>query len=178
MTTFGAKGHRHSHQGFRLASSLLATSLLLLTPATGAAQDSQAELDKKFEELLNGANLVGQFNIMGPNGESAPQADSYSVSKISKLDDGRWLFTASMSFGGNTIAIPMPFEVEWAGDTPMITLTDQTIEGLGTFSARVLIYDGLYAGTWKHDAFGGHLWGKIEKDVVAKEVEGGEPSDK
>ena len=172
MTTLGTRGHQCS-RGSRLAWTLLAAGLLLLTPATGAAEESQAELDRRFEELLNGANLVGQFNIMDSSGESAPQPDSYSVSKISKLDDGRWLFTASMSFGDNTIAIPMPFDVEWAGDTPMITLTEQTIEGLGTFSARVLIYDGLYAGTWKHGAFGGHMWGKIEK-----EVEGAEPSDK
>ena len=37
-----------------------------------------------------------------------------------------------------------------------------TIEGLGTFTARVLLYEGLYAGTWKHGQFGGHMWGRIE----------------
>ena len=179
MTTHRARirPSRRTRFSHRLLIKSLVMALLLLPTAAAAAEDSQDDLDRKFEELLNGANLVGQFNIMGSSGESAPQPDSYSVSKISKLDDGRWLFTASMSFGDNTIAIPMPFAVEWAGDTPMITLTDQTIEGLGAFSARVLIYDGLYAGTWKHDAFGGHMWGRIEK-AVAKDVEGGEPSDK
>jgi hypothetical protein len=44
----------------------------------------------------------------------------------------------------------------------MITMTEQTVEGLGTFTARVLLYDGLYAGTWKHGQFGGHMWGRIE----------------
>jgi hypothetical protein len=58
--------------------------------------------------------------------------------------------------------MPVPVTIEWAGDTPMITLTEQTVEGLGTFSARVLLYDGLYAGTWKHGQFGGHMWGRIE----------------
>ena len=161
MTTTLQRSNSH------LSYGLLAIGCLLLTPVTLAAEDSQTDLDRKFEELLNGASLVGQFNIMGDSGESAPQPDSYTVSKISKLENGRWLFTASMSFGDNTIAIPMPFDVEWAGDTPMITLTEQTIEGLGTFSARVLIYDGLYAGTWKHGTFGGHMWGKIEKAAPA-----------
>ena len=68
-----------------------------------------------------------------------------------------------MSYGDNTVAIPMPFDVVWADDTPMITLTDQTIEGLGTFSARVLVYEGQYAGTWQHGAFGGHMWGRIQR---------------
>ncbi len=162
MTVLGPRRLQRFHSP-RFGYRALVVGLLLLTLPTLAADDSQADRDARFEELLNGANLVGQFNIIGASGESASQPDSYTVSKISRLEDGRWLFTASMSFGDNTIAIPMPFDVEWAGDTPMITLTDQTIEGLGTFSARVLIYDGLYAGTWKHGAFGGHMWGKIEK---------------
>lgn len=146
---------------WRLGISVAAAYLLLVAPL--AAQKSQADLEREFSELLSGANLVGQFTIITPAGESPMQPDSYSISKISKMEDGRWLFTASMSFGNTAIAVPMPFDVEWAGDTPMITLTDQTIEGLGTFSARVLIYDGLYAGTWKHDVVGGHMWGRIEK---------------
>ncbi len=149
----------------RIGVSLAIVGLLLAVPL--AAQKSRAELESEFGELLNGANLIGQFTVSTPDGDSPMQPDSYSVSKISKTDDGRWLFVASMSFGDNAVAIPMPFDVEWAGDTPMITLTDQTIEGLGTFSARVLIYDGLYAGTWKHGAFGGHMWGRIEKSSAA-----------
>ena len=155
---------------WRLRIGFAAAYLLLAAPL--AAQKSQADLDREFSELLSGANLVGQFTIITPAGETPMQPDSYSISKISKMEDGRWLFTASMSFGNNAIAVPMPFDVEWAGDTPMITLTDQTIEGLGTFSARVLIYDGLYAGTWKHDVAGGHMWGRIEKSSATGESDG------
>ena len=59
---------------------------------------------------------------------------------------------------------PLPLEVKWAGnDTPMITLTDLTILNQGPFSARVLFYNGKYAGTWSHGKVGGHMFGKIVK---------------
>jgi len=137
--------------------------ICMLTTCAFAAQASQEELENRLEETLNGARLVGQFSVTNADGESQPQADDYTVSRISRMEDGRWLFTASMSFGDNDVAIPMPFAVEWAGDTPVITLTDQLIPGLGTFSARVLLYDGFYAGTWHHAGFGGgHMWGRVE----------------
>jgi hypothetical protein len=54
-------------------------------------------------------------------------------------------------------------DVKWAGTTAVITLDDLTIPGLGTFSSRVVIDDGKYAGTWRHDKVGGHLFGVVEK---------------
>ena len=45
----------------------------------------------------------------------------------------------------------------------MITLTRIAIPGLGTFSSRVVIYDGMYAGTWQHGDVGGHLYGTISR---------------
>ena len=144
-------------------AALSFVTIYLITTCALAAQASQEELENRLEETLNGARLVGQFSVTNADGESQPQADDYTVSRISRMEDGRWLFTASMSFGDNDVAIPMPFAVEWAGDTPVITLTDQLIPGLGTFSARVLLYDGFYAGTWHHAGFGGgHMWGRVE----------------
>jgi hypothetical protein len=33
--------------------------------------------------------------------------------------------------------VPIPLIVRWAGDTPVITLTDLTIPGVGTFTTRL-----------------------------------------
>jgi hypothetical protein len=140
-----------------------ASSIGQETARPAQATPTRAELEKKFEETMSGASLIGYFTVAGAEKPSAPKDDQYRVSKIEKMPDGRWLFTASMSYGDRSVAIPMPFEVQWAGDTPVITLTDQTIPGLGTFSARVLIYEGHYAGTWKHGQVGGHMWGKVVK---------------
>ena len=131
------------------------------SPSTVATAERVA-LEKHFEETMSGASLVGQFTIEGQS-VRGPQEESYRVSKITRQQDGRWMFTARMRFGDNDIVLPMPFVVEWAGDTPVITLTDQTIEGMGTFTARVLIYGDRYAGTWQHGPVGGHMWGKVTR---------------
>jgi hypothetical protein len=47
-----------------------------------------------------------------------------------------------------------------------------SIPGLGTYTARVLIYRGQYAGTWSGGDHGGELWGRIEKSA------GSEPDNK
>ena len=141
------------------ARRLVAASLLFLG-APLAAQSSQAELEREFEELMNGAQLQGHFTI---NGMDIPvQPESYSISKLEKQDDGRWLFVAAMKYMDTEITLPMPFDVVWSGDTPVITVTDEPIQGLeGSFSARVLIYDGMYAGTWRHNAFAGQMYGRV-----------------
>ena len=53
--------------------------------------------------------------------------------------------------------------VKWAGDTPVICVTNKAIPGFGTFNARVLFYDNQYVGTWSSAKHGGQMWGKIER---------------
>ena len=143
----------------------LALIALIASVVTGvaSAQTDSAEREKKLQVMLEGARLVGQFTVVGVDGVSrAPQAEQYAVSRLERDAQGRWVFNVSMSYGTQQHTMPVPVTIEWAGDTPMITMTEQTVEGLGTFTARVLLYDGLYAGTWKHGQFGGHMWGRIE----------------
>jgi hypothetical protein len=152
----------------RIKQTLLAlaatAALVVIAPAVAPAQTDRAELEDKLHVTLQGARLVGQFSVVGADGAVArpPQADQYAVSRLERDAEGRWIFNVSMSYGTQQHTMPVPVTIEWAGDTPMITMTEQTIEGLGTFTARVLLYEGLYAGTWKHGQFGGHMWGRIE----------------
>jgi len=61
------------------------------------------------------------------------------------------------------VTLPVVVPVAWAGDTPMVSLTDVSLPGLGEgFSARVLFYDERYAGTWDHGEYGGLMFGAIE----------------
>jgi hypothetical protein len=132
------------------------------TPAPAAAPDQEA-LERKFAEDLSGVVFNGSYSVTGPNGERPAQMEKYTISKVSKVKDDYWLFLARVQYGKTDLTVPMQLQVKWAGDTPVITLTDLTIPGLGTFSSRVLIYCDRYAGTWQHDKVGGHLWGRIEK---------------
>ena len=59
--------------------------------------------------------------------------------------------------------IPIVVPMRWNGDTPTIMMTDTSLPGLGTFTARVMFYGNRYAGTWQHGDVGGHLSGRIEK---------------
>ncbi len=87
--------------------------------------------------------------------------EGFGATKVPEGDV--WLIKARIKYGDKDTTIPMPLEIKWAGDTPIITLTNLTIPGLGTFTSRVLIYDNRYAGTWQHGKAGGNLFGRIEK---------------
>jgi hypothetical protein len=107
--------------------------------------------------------LVGRFTVTGKENGN-PRPEEYTISRAVKLPEGdAWLIQARIRYGDKDVSVPVPVEIKWAGDTPVITLTNLTLPGLGTFTSRVVIYEGRYAGTWQHGEVGGHLFGTIEK---------------
>jgi len=134
-----------------------------------AATDAdQAALFQHFKKTLSGVKLVGHFTIVGKDNAALPK-EEYTIESVEKLPDGDyWLFKTRIKYGNKDATLPLPLEVKWAGKTPVITLTDFTVPGMGTFSARVVIYNKKYAGTWKHGEVGGHLFGVIDKLDDAK----------
>jgi hypothetical protein len=128
-----------------------------------AEKPSQGQLIKDLEKTLTGAKMTGQFTVTGKD-DKPPAKEEYTITSAQKLPEGDlWLIKANIKYGKTDKTFPIPLEIKWAGDTPVITLTNLAIPGLGTFSSRVVIYEGRYAGTWQHDAVGGHLFGTIEK---------------
>jgi hypothetical protein len=91
------------------------------------------------------------------------QDDRYSFGKVEKLPNGQWQFETHMQYGERDVKFKMAFPIKWAGDTPVISLTDLPIPGMGTFTARIMIYRGQYAGTWSAGDHGGLMAGKILK---------------
>ncbi len=136
---------------------------LLLLPACRKTDPDRAALEKQFAETLTGATLAGHFTRGDKPGLSE---EKYFIEKVSKLGGDTWLFSARVQYGSRDVTVPMPLTVKWAGDTPLITLTDLTIPGLGTYTARVMIYRGQYAGTWQSKDHGGHLYGRIVRGPV------------
>ncbi len=136
--------------------------------ASGDQPLDQAALEKAFAEKLSGAVFAGSYSVTTADGQEKPaQMEKYTIAKVSKLKEDYWLFTARIEYGKNNVMVPMTLQVKWAGDTPIITLTDLTIPGLGTFTSRVMVYGDRYAGTWQHGKTGGHLWGRVEKAATA-----------
>jgi len=129
----------------------------------GASAPSREELIKKLEDDLTNVKLIGQFTVTGRE-DRAPKPEEYTITSAIKLPDGDvWLLKARIKYGDKDVTVPIPLEIKWAGDTPVITLTNLAIPGLGTFTSRVVIYDNQYAGTWQHGKVGGNLFGRIEK---------------
>jgi len=139
----------------------------LKKPAAAPAVADRTTLEKEFTESLSGATLVGYFTTNGQN-EKGLKEEKYKLKNVKKLRGDFWLF--EYQYGDKGAAIPLTLEVKWAGDTPVITLTDAAIPGVGTFTSRVLFYRGEYAGTWSAGAdHGGKLFGKIVKEDAGEE---------
>jgi len=156
-----------------LKKSLMVVCVLLLSLGSGIAGDSaqkhaeetkQQEMrEQKFAQQMTGATLVGHFTVDGKTNGKPPREERYEIASAKKLDGNQWLLTARIKYGDNDVNVPMPLNVFWADDTPVISLTNLTIPGLGNaFTSRVMFFEGRYAGTWQHGKVGGNLWGKIE----------------
>lgn len=144
------------------------------TPQNGRLD--QAALEKKFAEDMSGVVFSGSYSVTRDGKETPAQMEKYTITRVTKSKEDYWIFLARIQYGKHDVTLPMSLQVKWAGDTPVITLTDLTIPGLGTFTSRVLIYGDRYAGTWQHGKTGGHLWGRLDK--VEKPASGEEPNGK
>jgi hypothetical protein len=119
----------------------------------------QDDLAKQFQQMMTGATLVGHSTLW--NREGISEEERYSIDKVSRIGSETWLFQTRMKLGSREVPLPIPVVIKWAGDTPVITLTDMSIPGFGTYTARVVLYRDQYAGTWSGKNYGGQLFGKI-----------------
>ena len=138
---------------------LLVILLVLLAAGCARKPPAEADLEKQFQEMMSGVTLVGHSTRL--NREGLFGEERYVIEKVSKISGDTWLFQARMQYGGRDIPVPVPVTMKWAGDTPVIELTDLTIPGMGTFTARVVLYRDQYAGTWSAKDHGGQIFGKI-----------------
>jgi hypothetical protein len=132
-------------------------------PAAKQESGDVSSREQKLAAYLSGVKFVGTFTVSG-KAERPPEPESYYILSAQKMDDGDWWkLTARIKYATHDITIPMAMEIKWAGETPVITVDQMLVPGLGTFDARVLIRKGSYAGTWAHDEIGGQLFGRLEK---------------
>lgn len=150
----------------RVAMSLFAILLTANVFAKSPADESSAAQKQKeaaFEQEMANTTLTGAFTVDGKL-DAAPKPESYEIESVKKLGGGIWTFTTRVKYGEVDVKLPINVPVIWAGDTPVVCLTNASIPGMGEgFSARVVFYDNRYAGTWQHGKKGGHLYGTIAK---------------
>lgn len=122
------------------------------------------DAERAFSEQLSNVVLTGRFTTDGKDGDPAPE--KYQIVSVTKVRNHNWVILARISYGDRSDqvpAIPIPVKVYWADDTPVLSLTDLTIPGFGTFTSRVMFFGNRYAGTWQHGDKGGQLFGTITK---------------
>ena len=137
--------------------------------AEKAAAPDQAALERGFQEMLAGTALKGFFTELNQKSIEELMPDSYRIDKVIHQDNGLWFFDAKVQYRGHDIAFRLPIKVEWAGPTPVMIIDKMPMPGLGTFTARVMFFDGLYAGTWEGHDFRGHMYGEVVKQEDLEE---------
>jgi hypothetical protein len=141
--------------------------------------DRQAKLEAALSKMLSGATLEGSFTSTGRGSDpSKLSREKYTLGEVKKLVGDVWQFPARIQYGGKDITLPIVLPIRWAGDTPVVTVDDLPLPGFGTVSARVMFFEGHYAGYWKHGDHGGNMFGVIHaaKDA-ANEKEKSPPID-
>jgi hypothetical protein len=138
-------------------------SISLATAQLPATAGPQAERFAALEKALSRTALVGHFVVTGEE-EIELKSERYELKSVRHVGGNQWLFSARIKYGDHDVTLPLTLPVKWAGDTPVITVDKMPIPGLGTFTARVMIYADHYAGFWSGGDHGGHLFGVIERE--------------
>lgn len=147
-----------------LVTVIVSVLIVPLRAAQPTDEAAKAEQEAAFSKSMENCTLVGSFTVDGKDDGEPLKAERYEIESVTRANDNLWIFTARVKYGKLDTKLPITVPMEWAGDTPMVTLTNATLPGLGEgFSARVLFYENRYAGTWQHGPVGGHMFGKIER---------------
>lgn len=144
---------------------------------TSATKDAQADREAAFIQRMSGVVLRGAFQMTNADGlggkapMTKPSVERYEIANVQKLGGDNWLVTARIQYADRDVQVPVPVHVHWAAGTPIITLDKMRIPMIGEYSARVIIDDGFYAGTWRGPTYGGVLSGQILKPADVDKVE-------
>jgi hypothetical protein len=126
---------------------------------------TQEELEAKFKATLTKATMSGRWCGIKDGKLTPEKEDKYTIVSVNKLGGEAWIINARIQYGEKDFTVPVPVQVKWAGDTPVITVDGMAMPGGKTaYSARVLVYDRTYAGTWSGGDHAGLMNGVITND--------------
>ena len=134
------------------------------SPAQPPADGDWKQKEEKFKEMMTGVVLEGRWCLVEDGKLTEEREESYRVINVMKAGGDTWVIRAQIKYGDREATVPVPVMVKWAGETPVITLDPNTqVPQLGRYSARVVLHDGTYAGTWSGGEKKGLLHGIIKK---------------
>ena len=150
---------------FTVTLAIFTGNVLRAADATPSAADG---LEAKFKAAMTDVIMSGRWIPVKDGVLGAEKEDKYAIVSVEKISGNDWVINARMR---NNV-LPVPVKVMWAGDTAVIIVDNLQIPGAGNYggtaySARVLIYENTYAGTWSGGDHGGLLSGLITKSPSA-----------
>ena len=134
--------------------------------APAPAKLSQDALEATFKATMTRATMSGRWCGIKDGKLTPEKEDKYTIVSVNKLGGDAWIIHTRIQYGEKDFTVPLPIQVKWAGDTPVITVDGMTMPGGKTaYSARVLVYDKTYAGTWSGGDHAGLLNGVITNEM-------------
>ena len=135
-------------------------------PASPEQKPLPADPEERFKTLFTKAYLSGRWSPLkdGALGEERT-GDKYNIASVVKGDGDKWTVNAKMKYRDQEIVMPIPVQMKFVGDTAILTVDNLAIPGGGTYTARLLIYERTYSGTWKGQRGGGMLYGTITNEA-------------
>ncbi|MGV3755234.1 MAG: hypothetical protein ACO1QS_07620 [Verrucomicrobiota bacterium] len=147
---------------FHQLASAQETKPVTSAPAAPAKpKATQEELEAKFKATLTKSIMAGRWcslkdGVMGPEKE-----DKYTIQSVGKVSGDDWVITTRIQYGKRDVIAPIPIKVKWAGDAAVIIVDNVPVPGGGVYSARVMVYENTYSGSWSGGDHGGLLNGVI-----------------
>ena len=130
---------------------------------------SQEELEARFIKTMTNATMSGRWCLIKDGKLTPEKEDKYTIVSVKKNDNGFWTVNSRIEYGGFNMVVPVPLRVEWADDTPVMVVNNMGIPGGNKYSARVLVYENSYAGTWSGPGLQGLLNGMITHEPAKYE---------
>ena len=123
---------------------------------------SQEELEATFKKTFTKATMSGRWCSLEEGKLGTEKKDRYNIVSVSKVGKDVWLMNARIEYGGKELTVPVPIQVKWAGDTAVIVVDNFAMPGSNNaYSARLLVYNNAYSGSWSGEDHGGMLYGTI-----------------
>src|SRR5262245_29949092 len=90
---------------------------------------TQEDLEAKFKATLTKATMSGRWCGIKDGKLTPEKEDKYTIVSVNKLGGEAWIINARIQYGEKDFTVPVPVQVKWAGDTPVITVDGMTMPG-------------------------------------------------
>jgi hypothetical protein len=149
-----------------IVAALLASTAFAQEKAAGTAtpQFTQEQLETKFKDTFKQVTMTGRWCAIKDGKLGPEKEDKYTIVSAARAGGDKWLISTRIKMNQQDTVVPIPVQVKWAGDTAVIIVDKLPYPGGSTYSARVLVYENTYAGTWSGGDRAGLLSGIIARD--------------